>query len=162
MWRQERRQWSQPESESWYPQGRGSLALGRKASGVRNDVRTPRTSPTSEEGNTKLAEEHQRAARANARALWNEETKLQLWNNNRNKLSYAIWTALFEKRVGSFQKVGWHGHTTRVRRFRHFHWMQRLAQKERRTNVATQLLLGASSLTMAVCVCKGRRSTGME
>ena len=35
-------------------------------------------------------------------------------------------------------KVGRDGHTTQVRRFRHFRWMQGLARKRRRMTVATK------------------------
>ena len=76
-----------------------------------------------------------------------KETKLQLWNNSRNRLLRAHWTWRRLRNLEGhlwMSKVGWDGHTTLLRRFRPFHWMQRLAHKRRRMSVATKLLQGGT------------------
>ena len=56
----------------------------------------------------------------------------------------------------------WDGHTTQVRQFHHFHWMQRVAWKTQANNVAVKLLQVNSFPTVAACAWRERLIMGME
>ena len=160
---------AEPESDLQFQLGRSLLALWKEGSlehRTLGETQEQSVGPRMRPSQHSLTEENRKATRATEQVLWNKETKLQLRNHSRNQLSRSLltWQRLSDLRNHQMwiQKVGGDGHMTRLRQLRLFHWTSRLARSRKRMNAAARLHQENSSLSMAVCVCRERRSTGMQ
>ena len=116
----------------------------RKAIWAQNVGRIQRINPAPVELKTKEVKEKRRTSQTREQARWTSENK----NHSRSQLLQALQTCgrlkLLSDHRTEITKVGWDGHMTQVRRFRHFRLMQGLARNRRRIFEATRQLQAKS------------------
>ena len=134
----------------------------RKAIWAQNVGRIQRINPAPVELKTKEVKAKRRTSQTREQARWTTENK----NHSRSQLLRALQTCgrlkLLSDHRTEITKVGWDGHMTQVRRFRHFRWMQGLARNRRRIFEATRQLKANLFLTVEACAYKERFCTGLE